>query len=166
MRKIRGRKRKHSVALLTMVVAISLFATSPAAAISFVLRAGTPCPFAVQIEDAAQAQDGAPGQTISHAVGSGNITITNLETGATYLWFSRHTSTETFDPATKTYHETDEGRVLTFFSAGEPGPNGVVGKSGALYGMSGTREWTYTKNGVTIAFSFAGSAVDICAEID
>jgi hypothetical protein len=166
MTKVRGRTRKHRVVLLTMVAATSLFAASPAAATSFVIRAGTVCPFAVQIEDAPQAQDGAPGHQISHQVGSGNITITNLETGATYLWFSRHTETETFDPATMTYHVLDEGRVLLVFFTGEPGPNGVVGESGALYGMSGTREYTVTKKGVITAFSFTGSALDICAEID
>ena len=165
MSKVHGRRRRTIAVLLALMAAVTLFAASPAAASSFVFRAGTACPFDIQIEATAQAQDGAPGHQISHQVVSGNITITNLETGATYLWFSRYNDTETFDPATKTYHVTVEGRTIFLPATGDSGPSGVVGESGALYGMSGTMEYTVTKQGVITDFSFTGSYVDICAEL-
>ena len=163
MSKLHGRRRRTITVLLAMMAAISLFAASPAAgASSFVFRAGTVCAFDVQLADEEQPQDGSVGDHARAAVNA-DITITNLETGATYLWSSRYTGTETFDPTTKTYHVTDVGRILSWFFDGDIGPDGPVGESGALLGFDGTREYTITKKGVVTAFSFTGTYIDICA---
>ena len=95
MSKLHGRWRRTITVLLVLMAAISLFAASPAAgASSFVFRAGTVCAFDVQLADEEQPQDGSVREHARAAVNA-DITITNLETGATYLWSSRYTGTET-----------------------------------------------------------------------
>lgn len=161
-----GRGKAIAV-LLTLIATASVFAASPATADGITLRAGNACAFDVSLATPdSDPQDVAPGYHHSQSITTGSITVTNLETGATYLWESRYDSTETFDRATKLTHETIIGRVLLWFAPGEVGPNGVVQEPGALLGFSGTIERTYNKKGLSTAFSYVGNYIDLCAVSD
>ena len=162
MFKLQGHWHRVITVSLTMTAATILLAASPTAAASFVFRAGTVCSFDVRLADETQPQDGFVGEHARAAVNA-DITITNLETGATYRWSSRYQSIETFDPVTKTYRFAHSGRILHWFFAGDVGPTGLVGEPGALLAFAGTSEYTLTKRDVVTAFSYTGSYMDICA---
>jgi hypothetical protein len=96
-------------------------------------------------------------------IGSGDITFTNLETGASYLQHSRYTADVTFDASTKSYHITITGRIWTQLYPGEPGPNGVVEEPGLELLTDGVLEYTLNRKGVVTAFSLHGTYQDLCA---
>jgi len=98
-------------------------------------------------------------------VGYGDITFTNLETGASYLQRSRHTDTETFDPSTGNWHIVVMGKIWTPLYPGEPGPEGIVQEPGVELLTSGRLEYTLTSEGVLTEFSLDGTYVDLCAEL-
>ena len=87
-------------------------------------------------------------------IGTGDITITNLENGVTYLQRSRHVDTETFDPITGNWNVTVRGKIWFPLYSGEPGPSGVVQEPGAELLLSGNLSYTVTSENVLTAFSF------------
>ena len=155
----RGHKRRHISSVAVLVTAISLFAVSPALAFhSFTIPASqNGCGVDLQV-DAEHLSDRVP-------IGNGDITITNLETGATYLQRSRYSATETFDPSTKSFHVSITGRIWIALYPGDQGPSGEVQEPGAEFLFSGTVEFTYNKRGVITAFSYEGEYSDLCAEL-
>ena len=96
-------------------------------------------------------------------IGYGDITFTNLETGATYLQHSRYTATETVDPKTRSVHVTIIGRIWFELYPGDQGPSGEVREPGLDLLFSGTIEFTVNREGVITAFSHAGTYQDLCA---
>jgi hypothetical protein len=160
MSKLRGGRRIQALARLMVVGAISLLAASPASASDFfvVLRAGQGCAFAVGVEPG----DATP--TIKELpVGAADITFTNVDTGATYLWRSRYTSSETFDPSTKSFHYVVIGNFWEGFMPGDQGPWGKVAKPGAELLFSGQLDYTRNRNDVITSFSYTGTYLDLCA---
>ena len=142
-------------------VAITLF-TAPAASAAFhdVIPAGWGCAFDVQLD----VPDSAAGDHT--AVGYGDITMTNLETGATYLQKSRHVSTEVLDEATNTLFDHEVGRIFIQFYPGDQGPYGVVEEPGALYAFACKLDitWDLDTDAYT-AFTYSGLVIDLCAEL-
>jgi hypothetical protein len=97
-------------------------------------------------------------------IGSGDITFTNLETGATYLQHSRYTDTETVDPVTGNVHGKIVGRIWFELYPGDQGPAGLVQEPGLDLLFSGTLEFTLDpETNVITAFSLNGTYKDLCA---
>lgn len=99
-------------------------------------------------------------------VGFGNITFTNLDSGATYLQRSRLIPNEKFDPETNTVWIEEKGRLFIQFYAGDQGPTGEVDEPGALLAFSGSLQFTWDLNtGLFTDFSYEGKVTDLCAEL-
>ena len=145
--------------LLLLATGIFLFEATPASADhSFIIPASdNGC--AVDLKVEAEHGSGAA----STRIGYGDITFTNLETGATYLQRSRYTSTATFDPSTKSWHVTITGNVWMALFPGDAGPSGVVRDPGLELLVSGTLEFTLNRKDVVTSFSLTGTYDDLCA---
>jgi len=153
-----ARNRVSRLAITAVLVAgSSLLAASPAWAFdSFVIPArdnGCAVDLRVEVDH------------LEHArISNGDIKITNLENGKTYLQRSRYTESETFDPTTRTLHVTVAGNYWWAFLPGDIGPSGeVVQEPGIEWLFSGSLEYTMNKKGVVIAFSYKGTYQDLCA---
>jgi hypothetical protein len=96
-------------------------------------------------------------------IGFGDITFTNLETGATYLQHSRYTATEAVDPETGSVHVKIIGRIWFELYPGDQGPSGEVQEPGLDLLLSGTMEFTVNGENVITAFSLRGTHQDLCA---
>jgi hypothetical protein len=157
----RGRRNQRTGLLLTLVAALSLFAASPVAAADYseIMPADeNPCGVDILLEVDFLPTDRAP-------IGYGDITFTNLETGATYVQRSRYLETWTFDASTESWHATTLGRKWIPLYPGEPGPSGVVQEPGLWILTYGKLEGTLTDNDVLTAFSLKGTYTDLCAEL-
>lgn len=153
-----GRERTWlRVLLLTLATGVFLVAASPASADhSFIIPASdNGCAVDLKVE----ATHGS-----GHArIGYGDITFTNLETGATYLQRSRYRMTETYDPSTNSWHVEIRGNIWHAVYPGEPGPSGVVQEPGLELLVSGRLNVTFDSNGAVTAFSLRGTYDDLCA---
>ena len=147
---------------LAMVIAIGItLLAAPIASADdneflFVIPAGEACAFDVGVN----AVDRNP-------YGNGAVlTNTNVETGATYVWFSTHAVTETYVPETNAVLFEIRGRMITSFYPGDSGPNGTVGEFGALIAVAGFQRYILDLDtNVMTGFSLEGTFVDICAEL-
>ena len=97
-------------------------------------------------------------------IGYGDITITNLETGATYLQRSRYTATETFEPSTGSTHSPDRRKLFGSVCSPETWDRLGWSKSQALELLvSGRLKFTLNNEFVVTAFSLNGTYDDLCA---
>jgi hypothetical protein len=158
-------RKSHFTVLLITLATLSLFAATPAAAShSFVIPADeNGCGADLQVE-AVHLADRAP-DSDRDPLGYGDITFTNLETGATYLQRSRYQETVTFDVSTDSFHITITGRIWMQVYPGEQGPSGVVQEPGLELLTDGKLEYTLGSNDVLTAFSLEGTYIDLCAEL-
>jgi hypothetical protein len=147
---------------MVLVLGITLLAAQTAAAFhTFVTPAGFGCAFDVLLESTHQEP---PGDRFP--IGYGDITFTNMDTGASYLQRSRYTETVTFDPETNTVLSEVRGRIWVNFFPGDQGPNGEVGYPGANLVFSGSVQLTIDADtGAYTAFSYQGEFIDVCAEL-
>jgi len=150
---------RRAITAALLVCVITLVAASPAWAFhDFIIPADeNGCGFDLHVQ-----ADHLPDRARA-PIGSGDITFTNLETGATYLQHSRYTATETVDPATGSVHVTIIGRIWIEFYPGDQGPSGEVQEPGLDLLFSGTIEFTVNENDVFTAFSNTGEYKDLCA---
>jgi hypothetical protein len=103
------------------------------------------------------------------AIGNGLITLTNLDTGGTYVWHSDYRAIETF-PDADTVVEASWGKFFVGpFLPGDQGPFGEVGEdgeNGGLFGVVGTSSSTFDLNTEQVtSFSYQGRVIDICAAL-
>lgn len=97
-------------------------------------------------------------------IGNADITLTNLETGASYVQHSNYHGTDTLDPGANTRHLVVNGSIFIQFFEGDAGPFGEVGENGALFAFVGTLSITLDLNNEAYsAFSYHGTATDLCA---
>jgi hypothetical protein len=90
-------------------------------------------------------------------------TLTNLDTGTSYLQRTAVEDTETYDPETNTFLDVSVGRSFDWFSPGDQGPFGEVGANGALFAVVGySRVTTNADTGQITSFSLVGTATDLC----
>lgn len=153
----RGRERRWLGVLLALATGVFLVAPWPASAShSFIIPASdNGCEVDLKVE----ATHGS-----GHArIGYGDITFTNLETGATYLQRSRYSLTETYDPSTDSWDVEINGNIWHSLFSGEPGPSGVVQEPGLELLVSGKLELTFDSNDAVTAFSLNGTYDDLCA---
>ena len=162
MSEYHGRRRHRIGLLMILVTALSLLTASPAAAADdpeFIPAADNPCGVDILVE-----AEGSPRQTDRARAGYALYTITNLESGATFVQRSRGVLTETFDGSTETWQLTVQGRFWWESFPGEPGPSGVVEEPGLWISIHGVLEVTLSGDTAT-AFALRGSYRDICAEL-
>jgi hypothetical protein len=131
---------------------------------TFVLPAGQGCAFDVAGDKTGSLKTTEQPNGSVVVKGEALITITNLETGGTYLQDSRAKTVETYDPATNEVHVVGKGRLLFSFWPGDQGPNGVIGEPGALLAIDG--DFSFSLDVGTFfftSFSVDGQVTDLCA---
>lgn len=93
-----------------------------------------------------------------------DVTLTNHETGATFVHRARFNDTSWYDAATNQYHGWTSGQVLVQFFPGDLGPDGIVQYPGALYRFVGTQSYTWDANvNAYTQLSYVGTVTDVCA---
>ena len=94
------------------------------------------------------------------------LTMTNLETGDTFLQRSRYKETDIPVAGTNDQLIEISGRYALQLFPGDQGPFGEVGENGALLSVVGHQTFRFDLDTeVTTAYSLKGKATDICAEL-
>jgi hypothetical protein len=165
-------------AVLGTVAAVVLLIATPASAdkperevvhpVPSDIPAGLGCAFGVGV--AVDAKTRVTIKTFSDgrvtANGHGNITLTNLDSGQTYLQRSRYHSTEMYDAASNDVFVVISGRYLIQLFPGDQGPDGELDSPGALLGLTGHTEYTLDLDtGVVTHFTTTGDSTDVCAAL-
>jgi hypothetical protein len=102
----------------------------------------------------------------SHGGNTADITLTNADTGQSYLWRSRYQYAETYDPVSNDVLVAYTGRRLDGLWPGDQGPNGEVQYPGMLLGLTGDTEYVFDLDtGLVTRFSNNGTITDICAAL-
>jgi hypothetical protein len=128
--------------------------------------AGTACAFDVYFEPTGwdaltDFSNGA--ETVTAQV---NVTVTNMETGTSFVHKARFHSIDWYDPATGIDRGVVNGQVLQQFLPGDVGPFGVVEAPGRLLRIVGTFQYTYDVNTNHVTqFAYSGTVTDVCALI-
>jgi hypothetical protein len=95
--------------------------------------------------------------------GRSRLTLTNLETGDSFVQVSRYKVTETFDPEANEVLVEISGRIFIGFIEGDQGPFGEVGEDGLLVSVIGHQQFTVDLGtNVVTSYSLDGTATDIC----
>jgi hypothetical protein len=162
MNRFRGPLSRRTSLLTTLLAAMSLVFASPAAAYHSVFLPADENGCGVDLLAEATHRDQAGDR---FPIAYGDITFTNLETGATYLQRSRYTATEEFDASTGSWHITIIGRVWLQLYPGDLGPSGVVQEPGLELLTSGNLEFTIDSNDAIIAFVLHGTSTDLCEQL-
>lgn len=154
-------RRITLVAGLLLVLGLPITAD---AADPMVFPAGFGCPFDVQAEPAFL-EGGAASERLR--IGWGNITLTNLDTGATTVTKSRYTAIDTYDAVGNAVVSEITGRIMIGFWPGDAGPSGEVEYPGMLLRVVGNISLTFDLNTqLFTAYSLEGQSTDLCAELD
>jgi len=96
-------------------------------------------------------------------VGHGEPTLTNLDTGTSYLQVSRYEITEVYDEAANDALGEGHGRIAWSFYPGDQGPFGEVGENGEFYSLIADFRYTFDLDTELVtSFEFSGSATDLC----
>ena len=96
---------------------------------------------------------------IVHAV----VTLTNDDTGATFVHKAFFHDVSWFDAASGLWRSVTNGQVLVWLSPGDLGPYGIVGADGLAVRFEGTvwSAWDPNANAVT-EFSYQGTITNVC----
>ena len=155
----RGHRLRSAMLAVSVLVGASLSAAPSALAVEpDIIPAGFGCSFDVLFSPVPVLPGDHP------HIGAGDITLTNMETGASILSKSRYVTSETSDAATNTLVAWYLGRRIYQFYPGDMGPTGQVGEPGALLRIDGFVRETYALDTEVItAFSYHGHVTDLCA---
>ena len=170
--------RRYVRPLVVLVFLLTMFGFAPAAMAAkptrtviqtpdpFVMPAGLGCAFDVLSTpigwQAVSEFDDGRTLTIGHA----DITMTNLDTGATYLQMSTYREVAIYDPGTNDILLEISGRIFWNLYPGDQGPSGVIGEPGAVFGTVGNVTAVLDLDtGLFTSFSLEGTTTDICAEL-
>lgn len=130
----------------------------------FVIPAGFGCPFDVDVADEdAQATitQFSDGRVVIH--GHAEPTVTNLETGDSFLQRTRAKITQTVDPEANEVLFEISGRILINLYPGDQGPFGEVGEDGLVASVIGHQRFTADLDTeVVTSYSLDGQATDVC----
>jgi hypothetical protein len=132
---------------------------------AFVIPAGEGCAFDVGFRASERSRQAVTEfsdrrlQVIGHA----ERTLTNLETGDSFVQVSRYRDI-TFDAAANDAFIETSGRIFITFLPGDQGPFGEVKSPGLLLSVIGHQSFTLDldANAIT-AYSLDGQATDVCA---
>jgi hypothetical protein len=138
----------------------------------FVLPGGVVCAFDVLLVPRRMGGGGAgifrfaDGRTVFFA--NAELTVTNLETGRTYIHHSDYREIDTF-PDADTGLDVVSGNILAWFFPGDQGPFGEVGENGengGLFAFVGKTTRTFDPNtSLFTSFSHQGKMTDVCAAL-
>jgi hypothetical protein len=155
--------------MLALVVAAPAAAVQPTRSLfhltSGLHPAGHGCAFDISYVDAPGARvavtDFSDGRETAdmHAV----ATLTNDETGATFVHKAFFHDVSWLDAAGGVYRGMTNGQSVIWFNPGDIGPDGVVGADGLALRIEGTL-W-YAADATTFAiteFSYAGTLTNVC----
>jgi len=158
-----------------LAVALALLAVAPAAAAQPTRTvfhptggshpAGQGCAFDISYIDAPGARitvmDFSDGReaTLAHAV----ATLTNDDTGATFVHKAFFHDLTWFDAADGVYRGVTDGQFVVWFFPGDLGPYGIVGTDGLGLRFEGTvwSTWDPNANAIT-EFAYAGTVTNVC----
>jgi hypothetical protein len=162
-------------AVIALVLAMVCAAPAPAAAAQPTRTvfhptggshlAGQGCAFDISYVDAPGARitvtdfsDGREAADV-HAV----VTLTNDETGTTFVHKAFFHDLTWFDTADGVYRDVTDGQVLVWLSQGDLGPYGIVGADGLAVRFEGTvsSTWDPNVNAVT-EFAYQGTVQNVC----
>ena len=157
------------VVLLALTAAPTALGAKPTRTVfeprPFVIPAGLGCSFAVGVQPDEGGRvtftEFSDGRTVlqGHAVG----TLTNLETGDTFVQRTRAKITDIFDPETNEIVEEISGRIFINLYPGDQGPFGEVGEDGAVLSIIGHQRLTFDADTfVVTSYSLDGQALDLC----
>jgi len=95
-----------------------------------------------------------------HAV----ATLTNDETGATFVHKAFFHDVSWFDAADGVYRDVTHGQFVVWFFPGDVGPYGIVGADGLSLRIEGTvwSAWGPNANAIT-EFAYVGTVTNVCA---
>jgi len=97
-------------------------------------------------------------------IANGDVTLTNLETGKTFIHEARYHGTYTVDPTTNEVEIVTNGAFIISFYPGDAGPYGEVAELGMLLRFVGNTRITVDLETLAYAdFSYAGTMTDVCA---
>lgn len=175
----RHRRAGHTVLLVVLLTCLSLMLAATASAArptrtvstpgDRVIPAGLGCAFDV-------AFDPDPTYRLARTefsdgrvmlIGNGDVTLTNLETGASLAWQNDYQRTETYDAATNDLLIANSGRIALAYWPGDVDQHGqVVGENGAYYGFVGHLQaiLDLDREAFTSA-TLRGWAIDLCAAL-
>ena len=95
----------------------------------------------------------------AHAI----ATLTNDETGATFVHKAFFHDVSSFDPATGLYTGMTNGQVVNWFYPGDVSPYGIVGPDGLALRFEGTIWYTWDSNANALTqFSYVGTVQNVC----
>ena len=159
-----------------IAIAIALLVAAPASAAQPIRTvfyptggshpAGQGCAFDISYVDAPGARitvtdfsDGREAADV-HAV----ATLTNDETGATFVHKAFFHDLSWFDATAGVYRDVTNGQVVVWLYPGDIGPYGIVGADGLAVRIEGTvwSAWDPNLNAVT-EFAYQGTATNVCA---
>jgi hypothetical protein len=160
------------VALISVPTALGAKPTRtvihPEGDVDFVFPAGFGCSFDVRAEPDENGSglitEFSDGRVVTH--GHADITLTNLETGDSFLQRSRYEETVRHVAETNDLFVEISGRYGINLFPGDQGPFGEVGENGALLSVVGHQVFTLDLDtDVITAYSLTGKATDACAEL-
>ena len=175
------RRHRRSIAIAALVLGILAFTAPPVyggkptrtvlGPEPWFIPAGFGCSFDV-LENATPDHDTFlmitefdDGRSLTHGHAT-DVTVTNLETGATFIHKARHNDTAWYDTASNEVVIDGAGQVLIQFYPGDQGPIGEVSEPGALLRFTGTYHLRVDLDTeVYTAFSYTGIVTDVCALI-
>ncbi|HSV41473.1 MAG TPA: hypothetical protein VLI04_22100 [Nocardioidaceae bacterium] len=161
-------KPTRTVRLATVLaIGVTLMGAPPASADhSWIYPAGEGCSFGVLMEAVHPPEPAGEPGVDRKPIAMGDATLTNLDTGATYLQRVRYLGSETYAPETNTWLVEYRGRRIINFYPGDQGPNGLVEEPGLLLAFTGSiQTWVDPDTFYFTEFSFEGTYVDLCAEL-
>ena len=163
------------VAVVAVVAAPSAMAAGPIRTVltpePMTFPAGGGCAFDVGFvpdEDAREVRkEFDDGRVVSQ--GHVDVTLTNLETGASIVTRSRDHIIITPVPEANELLIEISGQIVFPFAPGDPGPFGEVGEPGLLLSMDGHHRFTLVDIDQptirVVDYSFSGRTTDICAQL-
>jgi hypothetical protein len=158
------------VALLVLIAVPAALGAKPTRTVvgsePFVVPAGFGCSFDLGIDP-----DEKSGQAITEfsdgriqIIGHGTATVTNLETGDSFVQRSRYREIDTYDPVANDLLIEITGRYLLGLFPGDQGPFGEVGENGGAFRVIGHQTFTVDLDSdeLVTSYSLNGQATDIC----
>ena len=130
--------------------------------------AGQGCAFDISYVDAPGARititdfsDGTE-MTVVHAI----ATLTNDDTGATFVHMAFFHDVFWLDAANGVYRDMTNGQFVVWFYPGDVGPYGIVGDDGLALRFEGTVWAAYDPTTFAITeFAYQGTITDVCAAL-
>lgn len=128
----------------------------------FVIPADVACPFAIGVQVEGKGTHWVFDDGSEASSNNATQTLTNLETGTSYVHRSTYHQTISFNHLDGTALDQVHGTYIAAFLEGEQGPAGEVGPDGAMYFLVGHATFFWSADDVITSFSLDGQATEAC----